>query len=208
VSGAFNTQTQTVPIIAIDSVTQNVKVKLQEAHGAAGGAFAVPAPGRFLQIAVSTYGAFEAPLIFGLGVDHQIYVERLNPDGTLLDGWIRFAPGFFDALATTTYDANASTIVFALGDASGDGRQIFSARFDGNGRFRDGWGLVAPGQFKSLAAGSLGVARDRPEVFGIGVDNNFYFARFTSAGVFANGWMRGPAGPVSSLTVAGLDDTT
>src|SRR5262249_47404417 len=32
--------------------------------------------------------------------------------------------------------------------------------------------------------------------------------RFTSAGVFANGWMRGPTGPVSSLTVAGLDDTT
>src|SRR5262249_47964747 len=87
VSGAFNTQTQPVPVIAIDNASLNVMVHVQEAHGAAGGAFTVPAPGQFLQISVSTYGAFEAPLVFGLGVDHRIYVERLNQDGTLLDGW-------------------------------------------------------------------------------------------------------------------------
>src|SRR5262249_26165878 len=152
----------------------------------------------------STYGAFEAPLLFGLGVDHRIYVARLKFDGTLLDGWVQFAPGLFDALATAYYDSNASTIVFGLGTAEAAGRQVFSARFDGEGSFVDGWALVAPGQFTAIAAGSFGVDRDRPELIGVGLDNHVYATRFTDDALFESGWFTGPAGPVSSLAVVSL----
>src|SRR5439155_19384014 len=170
VSGAFAVQTQTLPIFAIDSATASVRVKLQDVHGGGGGAWMATAPGQFLDIAVSTYGALEAPIVFGLGVDHRIYVARFNPNGTLLDGWVTLAPGLFDALTTAYYDANAATMVFALGTAGAGGSQLYFAHFTAAGAFRDGWALVAPGQFRSLTAGSLGAGRDQPEVFGVGLD--------------------------------------
>src|SRR5436309_10486306 len=94
-------------------------------------------------------------------------------------------------------------MLFALGIA-GTGSRIFSAHFTVAGAFRDGWALVAPGQFRSLTAGSLGAGRDQPEVFGVGLDGKVYATRFNNVGAFAGGWFTGPPGPVSSLAVAPL----
>jgi hypothetical protein len=204
VTGAFAAQTLTLPVFAISASDRQVYRQFEDVHGAFGSGVTLTAPGQFLNIVVSTYGAFDAPLLFGLGLDHRVYVARFDNQGTLLSGWVQFAPGFFDSLATAYYGDNQATILFGLGTATAGSRQVFAARFDVTGAFVDGWVRVAPGHFQSLAAGSYGTSRDRAEVLGVGLDNNVYFARYSNTGVFIDGWIPGPAGPVSALAVGNL----
>jgi hypothetical protein len=86
-------------------------------------------------------------------------------------------------------------MVFGIGI---DG-QAHSARFDTNGDQVNGWVLVAPGQFRSLAAGEFGAGQ--PELFGIGPDNRVYGARFDPNGNLINGWFVVAPGAFRSVSV-------
>src|SRR5207302_10891274 len=86
------------------------------------------------------------------------------------------------------------SMVFGIGI---DG-QAHSARFDTNGDQVNGWVRVAPGQFRSLAAGQFGAGN--PELFGIGPDNQVYGARFDPNGNLINGWFLVAPGSFRSVS--------
>src|SRR5262249_21759646 len=143
------------------------------------------APGRFLTVAAGTYGADASPVVFGVGIDHQVYEAILDANGHLVAGWFRVAPGKFDQLVVSNYGSSGSPIVFGIGTPEAGNRQVFAARLDANAHLAQGWFSFAPGQFTSLAAGTFG--NGHAEVFGISIDQQAYFARFSAAGAFTDG---------------------
>src|SRR5262249_8181593 len=63
-----------------------------------------------------------------------------------------------------------------------------------------------PGQFTSLAAGTFG--NGHAEVFGISIDQQAYFARFSAAGAFTDGWILVAPGQFTVLAAAGHTNGT
>lgn len=164
------------------------------------------APGQFLNIAAVSYGTGGAADLFGVGLDHQVYGARFNAQGQLLSGWFRVAPGYFESLAVTTSGPDGAPLLFGLATAAGR-HQVYAAKFNAEGHLVAGWYPVAPGMFRSIAAGQLGTDGN-PEVFGVGINNEVYGARLTSSGDLANGWFRIAPGAFDRLMVDEHDDGT
>lgn len=205
-------------VFAIGAADLQVYVSQADAVGQQADAWMPTAPGQFLDIVVSQRvpcpgscgsGPNVAPLVFGLGLDHQIYAALFNNNGTLHSGWFLVAPGFFDDLAVTSNVdfggfGSGEHFLFAVGTESLGGRQVFEAEFDSFGTFVSGWAPVAPGQFESIVAETYGAGN--PEVFGVGVDDQVYAARFDADGDLVNGWFHVAPGAFASLAVAGRPD--
>jgi hypothetical protein len=176
-------------------------------NGNSVGPWRLVAPGQFLSVVSGKFGTDGSQEVFGLGIDHRVYMARYNTDGTFRDGWGLVAPGFFDSLAASKYGTSQAPILFGLGTASAGGGRLYAARFTADGAFRDGWSLVASGPFQSLAAGRYGAGQASPELFGIGVNNQVSAIRFTDAGVLRDTFAL-PAGAFTQLTVANHADGT
>src|SRR5205823_5766129 len=67
----------------------NTRVYMQRFDAASGEntAWTLAAPGMFVDIAVVRHGPVDAPVVFGLGVNHRIYAAGFHRDGTLDFGW-------------------------------------------------------------------------------------------------------------------------
>lgn len=163
------------------------------------------APGQFASIASGSYGTARAPVVFGIGLNGQVYEARFDANGNLIFGWVLVAPGSFQSLVVGRYGPQESPIVFGVG-AAGTGNQVFAARFNDQAVLLNGWFSVAPGSFANLAVGSFGLGS--PEVFGVGLDHSVYGARFDGNGNFAAGWFTVAPGSFDSLTVGSRNNGT
>jgi hypothetical protein len=154
------------------------------------------APGQFstvVAVTVGTPGAGSFPMVFGMGIDGQVYGARLSGEGLLLNGFFLVAPGQFHALSASQFGAGNPEL-FGIGID----RQVYAARFDTNGNFQNGWFLIAPGQFTSTAATTL--SNGGVELLGIGADQKIYGAALDANGVLASGWFNTAPGTFTSVT--------
>ena len=120
-------------------------------------------------------------MLFGLGMDNQLYGARFKSDGNLLFGFFLVAPGQFKSLVADTIGtpgAGSFPELFGVGLDN----QVYAARLGAQGTLINGFFLVAPGQFQSITAGQFGAGN--PELIGIGQDKQLYAARFDPAGNF------------------------
>lgn len=191
---------------AISTTDLQVYMARVSADGRTTEGWGLVAPGQFLSIAVGTYGAGtsagEAPIVFGVGTDHQIYGARFNANGTLSQGWVVVAPGLFDAVAVSMVDFS-KPIVFGLGTQEAGQKQVFYATYSDSGALVSGWNLLAPGAFDFLVAGSASQGLGgEAHVFGVGTNHQVYGARFLPGSGARVGWYEVGPGDFSSLAVA------
>jgi len=155
-------------------------------------------------VAATTYGPTLAPVVFGLGLDHNVYEAKFDANGNLLAGWVLVAPGQFSSLVVGTYGANAQPILFGIGTPA-QLQQVASARFDAQANLVSGFSPVAFGTFTALAVGNFGSGS--VELFGISF-SQAYLAHFDSTGVFTDGWAPVAPGQFQSLTAANRSNGT
>jgi hypothetical protein len=79
-------------------------------------------------------------------------------------------------------------------------KQVYRYVLNLSGGVSQGWGLVAPGQFSSVAATTYGT--NQAVVFGVGLDHRVYEAKFDANGNLISGWGLVAPGKFDSL-VAG-----
>jgi hypothetical protein len=73
---------------------------------------------------------------------------------------------------------------------------VYATRFDGRGVLRNGWFLIAPGYFASLAVADRGGGQ---ELFGIGLNQSVYAAALDADGALEAGWFNAAPGLFTGL---------
>lgn len=170
--------------------------------------------GTFTDIAVTAYDHFNRamPILFGLGSDRQIYATAFSQstssqDPAVLRPWFLVAPGQFTSLAAG-YSGSAprtgppfrDPIVFGVGLD----HQVYAARFGDSGvgepALRYGFFHVAPGAFSKVTVGQRtdGVL----ELFGLGLDQQVYAAKFGPYQELDYGWFLTAPGTFRDIAAA------
>src|SRR5262249_24939126 len=157
-------------------------------------------------IASGTYGAGQAPVVFGIGLDQTVYESRFDAAGNLLGGWVAVAPGKFESIVVGSYGPSKSPMLFGIGTTTSSNRQVFAARFDSQAHLINGFFPVAPGVFFALTVGNYGAGN--PEVFGVSLQGRVYATRFDANGNIVNGWFLVAPGSFTSVAAANRTNGT
>jgi len=149
-------------------------------------------------VAATTYGPTQAPIVFGVGVDHKVYEKQVRPNGTLLSGW-------------GLVRRPVQHVVVALGWA----QPILSAlapRPDSKCRPpastpREPRERLEPGRARRVHVVGRGgnFGSGTPKLFGISQSKAF-FARFKTQRRVHDGWTQVAPGNLQSLAAAKPDE--
>ena len=150
---------------------------------------------------------------FVIGLDNQVYAQKLDAQGNPVGGYYLTQPGQVKALAAGTDGlGHAELWVIGLDD------QVWAQTFDAAGNPSGPYFLTQPGRVQSIAVGQAG---GDPELFATGLDNQVWaqtfdlFGRSTSSYVLtqlgrvkatALGKLGGGFSGAPELFVIGLDD--
>ncbi len=200
-------------VIGLDN--QAYGQKLDPATGqAVGGYFPIQAaPGFVTRVKAIAPGhdANNLPLLFAIGEDDQVYLQKFTAAGDQNGVWFLTQPGAVKSIVVGNDAANRPEL-FVIGLDN----QVYALQFDANGNVRSGYFLTQPGAVKSLVVGHD--AKYDPELFVIGLDNQVYAQKFDANGNSASGYFLTQPGQVKSiqagsdgflnpeLFVIGLDD--
>jgi hypothetical protein len=131
---------------------------------------------------------------FVLGLDSQIYAEKLDATGHPIGAYFLTTPGQVKDFRTGRTSTGLPE-VFAVGLNS----QIYIEKFDINGNSASPFTFTATGQVKTIEVGSD--ASGAPEVFAIGLNDQVYSLKFTPAGDPVGGFNFTTAGVVKAIQV-------
>jgi RHS repeat-associated protein len=134
------------------------------------------------------------PEVFVLGLDNQVYAQKLDANGSSASGYFLAAPGQVQTL-TVGHDASGRPELFVLGLDN----QVYALTLNGNGNPVGRYFLAAAGQVKSFTVGYD--ASNDPELFVLGLDSQVYAAHFNALGQPAAGYALTHAGQVKSFVV-------
>jgi autotransporter-associated beta strand protein len=143
---------------------------------------------------VTLTNARSMPELFVIGLDNQVYAQKLDSNGSSSSGYVLASPGQVKALVTA-HDPSNLPEGFVLGMDN----QVYALHVNASGNAVSGYFPVAPGQVKSFSVGYDATAR--PEVFAIGLDNQVYAAKMDANGNPSAGYILAVARPVQSLAV-------
>ncbi len=191
---------------AVAKFGQQVLIDVQDVDQAVSGNWTVtyPTP-TFVSVVSDTFA--QGVVAFGIRQGtREVYKALFDVNGNLTQPWFRVAPGVFDKLVVGTVGFSQNPILFGVGTPE-VGRRVFACTFTASGNLRQGWSLVAPGQFESLAMANFG-AGAQVALFGVGVNHHAYEARFDANGIFIDGWISFAPGNFQSLAAAGRVNTS
>src|SRR5205807_2049365 len=98
--------------------------------------------------------------VFVLGLDNQVYAQKIGPTGSSASGYIPMANGQVAGLVVG-HDGNNLTELFVLGLDS----QVYALHVNAGGTATGGYFLAAMGKVQSFAVGYD--ASNHPELFAI-----------------------------------------
>jgi hypothetical protein len=179
--------------------------KLTDTGDPVGTAYFLAAPGQVwkIQVGAAQSSGSAVPLVFGVGLDSQVYAVKftangdpasgyylvahgqVKPDKSIGFGWSQPAGGFVPELFVTGLDS-----------------QVYATKLTSAGDPAGGYFLAAAGAVKSFSVGVMSNNVVHPELFSIGMDNQVYGAKFSDAGNPAGGYFLTAPGAVSSLTAS------
>jgi sugar lactone lactonase YvrE len=133
-------------------------------------------------------------LVDVLGLDNQVYAQKIDSNGSSASAYYLAAPGQVLGFRAG-HTASGQPELFGVGL---DG-QLYTAQFDSAGNPTVGYHLVAPGQINSFTLGYD--ASNDPEVFALGKDSQVYSVRFNSSGQPVTGYTLTHGGQVKSIVV-------
>jgi uncharacterized protein YkwD len=133
-------------------------------------------------------------MMFVLGTDNQVWVQRFNSAGNSLGGYYLGAAGTVQQMAAGR-DGNGNPELFVIGLDN----QVYRERFDANDNPIGGYGLTRAGQVKSISVGHD--AANHPELFVIGMDNQVWGQKFDFSGNSISGYFLTQVGGVLTLSV-------
>jgi hypothetical protein len=110
--------------------------------------------------------------------------------------WAVVAPGQFSSITAGRFGVGYGEVFGVAID-----HQVYAARLDTNGALINGWFLLAPGMFQSLAVTNRSGGQ---ELFGIGVNQQMYAATLDANGNLLAGWLTTAAGTFTALTATTL----
>ncbi len=203
-TAVVHTTTQLAFVIGLDH--QPYAQKLDATGHAVGGYFVLQAaPGFITQVKAIAAGhdAANRPLLFAIGLDDQVYVQKFTAAGDQNGFWSLTKPGAVKSI-TVGSDALGDPELFAIGLDN----QVWALKFDAAGNPGPAYYFpvqVAPGVttlVKSVAVSHD--ARYEPLVFAIGLDDQVYAVKFDSLGNQAGSWYPTQTGKVTSIQ-AGFD---
>jgi hypothetical protein len=163
-------------------------------------------PGTFTVVAQATGGsnpstsfsltnlAANPEEVFAIGLDQQVYGQKLGPDGTATGGYFRVANGAVKTLSVG-YDARGRRELFVIGLDN----QVYALKFDDAGNPIGSYFLLAGGAVKSLRVGHD--RSGRPEVFVIGLDDQVYAEKLDATDSPQGSYFLTSAGAVKALSV-------
>jgi hypothetical protein len=131
---------------------------------------------------------------FAIGLDNQVYGQRLDANGNPAGGYFLAVPGQVKSLQVG-HDAGGRSLLFVIGLDD----QVYRVKFDNNGNATTSYQLNVGGQVKSLS-----VANDpagRAEAFVLGLDGQVSTQKFDTDGNATTGYNVVPGGYVKFLTV-------
>jgi hypothetical protein len=149
--------------------------------------------------------------LFVIGLDNQVWAEKLDPAGNPVGGYFLVQTGAVKSFSAG-HDAAGRPELFVIGLDD----QVYGLHFDGNGNPVGGYFQAAIGQVKSLSAGQD--ALNRPELFVIGLDDQVWALHFDPTGNPVGSYFLTQVGQVEALDpgrdasnrpelfVIGLDD--
>jgi hypothetical protein len=137
---------------------------------------------------------FGRQIVFAIGTDDQVYIQKFDFFGNSTGGYIRVGPGSVKAMAVG-HDplGNPELFVIAQNDA------VYGMKFDVFDNPVGGYFLAASGTAKSIAVGRdiLG----EPELFAIRGDDQVWVVKFDPLGNPATGYIPTSYGSVQSIAV-------
>jgi hypothetical protein len=134
------------------------------------------------------------PLLFVIGLDGQVYVQKLDGSGSAVGSYFLAAPGQVKAF-TAGHDGSGNPELFVVGLDD----NVYALKTDGNGNPVGGYARTAAGRVKALTVGSD--AGGDPEVFVIGLDDQVYDQKFDASGTSTGGYRLTSGGQVKTLSV-------
>jgi uncharacterized protein YkwD len=137
------------------------------------------------------------PVLFALGIDNQVWLQKFDAAGNSASGYYLGAAGQVKAFAAG-HDGGGNPELFVIGMDD----RVYELRFDGNDNPVGGYTLTTNGSVKSLAVGHD--AYNRPELFTTGLDDQVWAEKLDANGGSAGPYFLTSPGRVLSLK-AGQD---
>jgi hypothetical protein len=172
-------------------------VKVQSYFSARDHAYIVPtANGVVVTLNGEVGDQFASPvdLVFVIGLDNQVYAQKLDAHGNPAWGYFLVQPGAVKAISPgRDCKGNLELFVIGLND------RVYSQKFDSNGNPVGGYVFTTEGAVQSIRFGQD--AFNRPEIFAIGLDSQVYVQKFDANGDSTSPYVLSTVGQVKSLSV-------
>jgi uncharacterized protein YkwD len=134
------------------------------------------------------------PVLFALGLDNQVWVQKLDAAGNSASGYFLAATGQVKTLAMG-HDGSGDPELFVIGLND----RVYAQKFDGDDNPVGGYGFTTEGAVKTLAVGHD--AFGRPELFTTGLDDQVWAQKFDAWGNSASTYFLTSPGRALSLQV-------
>jgi hypothetical protein len=133
-------------------------------------------------------------LVFVVGLDNQVYGQKIDAHGNPAWGYFLVQPGAVKAISPGR-DGNGDVELFVIGLDD----RVYAQKFDSNGNPVGGYLLTTGGGVRSISFAQD--AFNRPEIFAIGMDGQVYVQKFDANGNSVSPYVLSRAGGVKSLGV-------
>ena len=133
--------------------------------------------------------------VFVLGLDSQIYAQKLDANGNSASGYFLTTPGQVNKDFQVEHLSNGAPELFVRGLDN----QVYAEHFDTSGNPSGGYFLTTPGQVLGFEVGQD--ASNRPVLFALGLDNQVYGAKFDATGNPVGAYALTTPGQVLALAV-------
>src|SRR5262249_7750103 len=136
-----------------------------------------------ITVGVAKSGTVVVPLLFGVGLDSQVYAQKFAANGDPAGGYFLAAPGQIqpDKAIGFGYAVAEGGVIPEL-FVTGLDNQVYAVKFASSGDPAGGYFLAAAGYVKDFSVGVMSNNVVHPKLFAIGLDDQVYAAKFTDGG--------------------------
>jgi hypothetical protein len=131
-------------------------------------------------------------LLFVLGLDSQVYAQRVDARGNPAWSYFLVQPGVVDAFSAGR-DGHGYLVLFVIGPND----RVYGLKFDPFGQAAGGYFLTSDLRVQAIEAGRD--AANEPELFALGLDRQVYAQKFDASGNPSGGFKLTAPGQVEAL---------